>query len=64
MPEISDREQAPIFAVFDRPSVQGSDLIVRCQPLYHLPEGGYKSPPFFQQCGALAAVAASLLAGF
>src|SRR5580704_17676256 len=46
MPEISDREQAPSFAVFDRPSVKGPDLIVRCQLLYHLPERGYKGPTF------------------
>ena len=54
MPEISDREQVPIFAVFDRPSVKGSDLIVRCQPLYNHPAGGYKSPPFFQQWSNLS----------
>ena len=45
MPEISDGEQAPILAVFDRPSMKGPDLIVRCQPLCNLPERGYKGPP-------------------
>ena len=45
MPEIFDREQAPISAVCDRPSMKGPDLIVRRQPLYNFPERGYKGPP-------------------
>ncbi len=47
MPKISDGEQTPIPAVFDRPSMKGPDLIVRGQPLYNLPERGYKGPPSF-----------------
>ena len=44
MTEISDGEQTPIFAAFDRTSMKGPNFIVRGQPVYNLPVRGYKGP--------------------